>query len=926
MKSSLFILKTICMIALLSGVGIISAHAQTLSDYSALPPFIGQAVTPNILLLLDNSASMNESAYHKNGEAYDPSTSYGGYFDNTKCYSYASSKFTAGVARASSSPYCSGGAPWDGNFLNYITMRKIEITKWVMMGGKCAPRVSGNCYPGGMLSAESGSTTNGWDFGIVATPDGNSPYTGDRCFERHTGTLYVTKAGTLTTCSTSSLTTDSFALTTNISSEPQGIIQQIGNKARFGLMEFQSNLSANGGKVVSGVGDNTTSMINAIENTNASTWTPLSESLYEAGRYFAQLKPYYANSDFSSNVLNKDPYWFTAPDWITPTSQYVPCCKSFVIIFTDGEPTQDTDVPPEIQGYAASFYPAPSFCSPPGGCTTDHTSASHNHATVSNHFDNCSIYYGYDGMDGTPKSDACNLNGSHYLDDVAYWEHTTDLRAPTVGGINEAGNDLSGMQNLTIYSFFAFGSGANILKDTAKMGGFVDLNGDGKPGPDPKEWDKNGDGVPDTYFESSNAFELRARLMAAITDILQKSASGTSVSVLATSSSGEGAIYQAYFYPMLFEGINQISWLGYLQGLFFDELGQLREDSNQDGRLVLSQDKIVETYFDPAANETKVRRYSVDSNGNKTGSPEIIGLREITPIFEAGKVLAKRDMTAKPRTIKTWVDTNNNGVVDSGEFIDFSTANESTLRPYLRAADSTEGTNIINFIRGSSVSGYRNRDITVDGSLKTWRLGDIIYSSPISVGAPQERFDLKYGDSSFTPYYGKYKERRHVVYVGANDGMLHAFNAGFFHQGDDPTTSGTVEHGWFSTDSKALGEEMWAFIPQELLPHLKWLTETDYDNTQHVYYVDGTPRITDAQIFTEEAACSSSLNDPGCIHPGGWGTILIGSMRFGGGVIKADLNGNGNTTDPGENRFRSAYFAMDITDPERAPTLLWVFN
>jgi type IV pilus assembly protein PilY1 len=292
MKSSLYYLKTVCMIALLWGIGVISAHAQTLSDYSALPPFIGQAVTPNILLLLDNSASMNESAYHKNGEVYDPSISYGGYFDNTKCYSYASGKFTAGVARAAGSPYCSGGAPWDGNFLNYITMRKIEITKWVMMGGKCAPRVSGNCYPGGMLSAESGSTTNGWDFGIVATPDGASPYTGDRCFERHTGTLYVTKAGTLTTCSTSGLTTDSYSLTTNVSSEPQGIIQQIGNKARFGLMEFQSNLSANGGKVVAGVGDNLTSMVNAIENTNASTWTPLSESLYEAGRYFAQVTPY----------------------------------------------------------------------------------------------------------------------------------------------------------------------------------------------------------------------------------------------------------------------------------------------------------------------------------------------------------------------------------------------------------------------------------------------------------------------------------------------------------------------------------------------------------------------------------------------------------------------------------------------------------
>lgn len=68
------------------------------------------------------------------------------------------------------------------------------------------------------------------------------------------------------------------------------------------------------------------------------------------------------------------------------------------------------------------------------------------------------------------------------------------------------------------------------------------------------------------------------------------------------------------------------------------------------------------------------------------------------PIWEAGKKLAVRDLSANPRTIKTWVDSDNDGAVDAGEFIDFAAANESTLRRSLRAANSTEGTNIINFI------------------------------------------------------------------------------------------------------------------------------------------------------------------------------------------------------------------------------------
>src|SRR5207244_9033772 len=55
---------------------------------------------------------------------------------------------------------------------------------------------------------------------------------------------------------------------------------------------------------------------------------------------------------------------------------------------------------------------------------------------------------------------------------------------------------------------------------------------------------------------------------------------------------------------------------------------------------------------------------------------------------------------------------------------------------------------------------------------------------------------------------------------------------------------------------------------QDLLPQLRWLTVPNYD---HVYYVDLTPKVTDARIFTPDAD-----------HPGGWGTILIGGFRLGG--------------------------------------------
>lgn len=959
MKAVNLVRATFLAIVLCSGV--VPAHAQVLSDYSSLPPFLGNTLTPNVLLLMDNSGSMMDSAYHpKATDAYVPTKEYGGYFER-KCYTYSSSKFSVEAGTVGSCPN------WDGNYLNFISMTKMEIAKWVMMGGKCSARsASGTCFGTGNLIGETTEGVTAISYAAAAV----TPFSGTCNFNRSTGTLQVTNsdaAGTACGSGSGYSNIKSFSIAIVPTAEPTGIIQKVGSKARFGLMVYNST---DGGKVLAPVGSTPVAnnaicggtglkIINAIECTSASTWTPLAESLYEAARYFAQIPPAFALSDYAYSAATDDPYYFVAPTWST-TSQYVNCCKSFVILFTDGQPTQDLGIPASLQDYAhvaGKHGDLSAHCNSAGGCTANlslsGSQPKHSDISVSNHtamdptkehHDNCSSYY------GGPTSDPCQSNGSHYLDDVAYWAHTTDLRPdsgnimPTAFGATPNSNRLTGMQNISVYTFFAFGTGSRLLKDAAKMGGFVDLDGDNKPFDDGtcgtanpnamcKEWDKDGDGIPDTYFESSDAFALKERLLAAITDILQKSASGTSVSVLATSSTGEGAIYQAYFYPSIFEGLEQISWLGYLQGLFFDTAGQLREDTNGDGRLVLSQDKIVETYFDTTALETRVRRWAVDSNGNKTGTAEIIGLRELKPIWEAGKVLANRNLSTNPRTIKTWVDSNNNGTVDSGEFIDFDTAHESTLRPYLRASTSTEGTNIVNFIRGGQVSGYRIREITVDGIANTtWRLGDIIYSSPISVGAPAERFDLKNQDASYNVFYKKYKDRRHVVYVGANDGMLHAFNAGFFHQGDDSGTPNAVEHGWFtrgadgSNTGRVLGEEIWAFIPEALLPHLKWLTGTDYDSSQHVYFVDGTPRVVDAQIFTEEAACATSPTAAGCTHPGGWGTLLVGSMRLGGGLLKTDLNGNGITTDIGEDRFRSSYFALDITDPEAAPVLKWVFK
>ncbi|MFQ5587263.1 MAG: pilus assembly protein [Nitrospiria bacterium] len=470
-------------------------------------------------------------------------------------------------------------------------------------------------------------------------------------------------------------------------------------------------------------------------------------------------------------------------------------------------------------------------------------------------------------------------------------------------------------------TFAVTGTTSGFLKSplwyAAKYGGFKDNDGSNTPNLT-GEWDNDGDGVPDTYFDAANPLKLESELSKALTAVLNRSSSGTSVSVLATAGEGEGALYQAYFYPSKYEAGLERKWIGYMHGLFLDSFGNLREDTDQDGRLILTSDRIVRTFFDTTSGETKVNIF-VDADGDgkadSTTPADTLPIDQMSPIWEAGKELAIAPSSS--RKIFTWLNTNHDNTVDPGEFVLFDDTQKTALKPYIRALDDNangsaddESANIINFIRGDQIAGMRDRDITVGGSKKIWKLGDIVYSTPATVSAPRERYDLLYGDTSYRAFYNQYKNRRNVVYVGANDGMLHAFNAGFYTPGDDPLTP-KKEHGRFDPGAgKKLGQELWSFIPYQLLPHLKWLTRQDYT---HVYYVDLKPKVTDAQIFTPDAD-----------HPNGWGTILIGGMRMGGGTISVTDTFSGGT--PGTRTFESAYFVLDITNPEKDPVLLASFT
>ena len=90
-------------------------------------------------------------------------------------------------------------------------------------------------------------------------------------------------------------------------------------------------------------------------------YTPLSETLYEAGRYFRGAKPYWGSSGTASARING---YYKSP--ITHS-----CQKNSIVIFTDGEPYDDTDANGTIRDYISGLTLPPgldSNCSGQGGC------------------------------------------------------------------------------------------------------------------------------------------------------------------------------------------------------------------------------------------------------------------------------------------------------------------------------------------------------------------------------------------------------------------------------------------------------------------------------------------------------------------------------------------------------------------------------
>ena len=174
------------------------------------------------------------------------------------------------------------------------------------------------------------------------------------------------------------------------------------------------------------------------------------------------------------------------------------------------------------------------------------------------------------------------------------------------------------------------------------------------------------------------------------------------------------------------------------------------------------------------------------------------------------------------------------------------------------------GERLVNYLRGQFA--FEDR---AENSLKLFRrrdhvLGAVMSAQPLYVGRPT----FRYADEN----YGAFRDdlqvnRKGVLYVSANDGMLHALDA-------------------------ATGAEAWAFIPAAVLPGLYQLADNQFGQ-QSTYLLDGSPVAGDICPGAAPVSCSASA----------WRTILVAGLGAAG----------------------REFFALDVTDPD-TPKPLWRFN
>ena len=263
-------------------------------------------------------------------------------------------------------------------------------------------------------------------------------------------------------------------------------------------------------------------------------------------------------------------------------------------------------------------------------------------------------------------------------------------------------------------------------------------------------------------------------------------------------------------------------------------------------------------------------------------------------VWDAGSILTNSTTPANRQILTAYKDST--GAIKGMAFRN-NAAFDSTEQAGLNAPASSDTTNDTLANRVDYLRGVRTQEANGVMRQRNTLLGAIISSQAVYVSYPSSGYNSSWpagspeaGSSAQTydDFVSSNANRAGTVYVGANDGMLHAFDASLICSAKDGSGN-CISYG--PGQSATAGQERWAYVPRAVYANLGNLTSRTNFNYQPT--VDGTPVVRDV-FFSDNK----------------WHTILVGGLRLGGRGV----------------------YALDVTDPtavkesSASTSVLWEFD
>ncbi len=557
------------------------------------------------------------------------------------------------------------------------------------------------------------------------------------------------------------------------------------DRVRFGLAKFQA--ASHGGFVAAEIAPYSTNRIalqNAINVLDAETATPLGETLFKLYTYFMSRNT--TQIPYGRNGTTKFPaYTYRMSDGAhtTTTSQIAndpvteACQKNFIIMVTDGEPTSDTF---NLSGTNTNGFS--DFMSLIGDYAPDAVG-------------DLDI-----GTDATPEVGSPpwgSATGAGWLDDIALFMQENDCRL-----------DHDGTQLVDVYTVgFSTAEPANtLLRKTAA----------------------NGNGL---FFTGNQAEALTQALVSAIQDIISKAQGFSAATVPAARTADGGQLYTTLFQPTNARPF----WPGLIRsyeitrsGEILDANGNCALENLADPSFCTQGTFKSEATAPPFWNASKEMPDANDRNLqiSLTGEAGGVGVFDLS--------IDENDLGGALGTISMYPPSAN--VTSDSDL-------EKALVAFLAGCEWGTG---MSSSGSDKFAGCVERTQVVNGLTQSDKLGDIFHSNPVVVGPP----------SAFIPEFSYLAfatdpdliHRDRVIIAGANDGFLHGFNAGEWVALPAPARF-----------DEGTGEEVFGFMPWGARSKVMNLAKDDA--TLHPLTVDGSPSVADVWIDSDSNPTNAKSAD-----------------------------------------------------------------